>query len=153
MFSPEQQAFIASLEAELTEIGFQSLKTAEEVAKHFEKKPQGTTLLFINSVCGCAGTGARASVKIALESSACVPDHLVTVFAGIDEEATAQVFEYTKPYPPSAPAIALFSSGELVHFIERHQIKGYPAEALATDLQTALEQHCEATPLATSSVS
>jgi putative YphP/YqiW family bacilliredoxin len=71
------------------------------------------------------------------------PDHLVTVFAGVDEHATAQVFEYTKPYPPSSPAIALFKDGTLVHFVERHQIKGVPPEMIATDLQDALKAYCQ----------
>ena len=140
---------ITFLEAELTAIGFKPLRTADEVASHFENDLQGTTLFFVNSLCGCAGTGARAGVSMALEHSVHGPDHLLTVFAGIDEAATAQLFEYTKPYPPSAPAIALFRGKELVHFVERHQIKGSPVEALAADLQQALEACCAPTPLAT----
>ncbi len=137
---PEE--LIAPMEAELIELGFAPLKTAEEVDKQLANDCQGTTLLFINALCGCAGTSARLGVRTAIEASAHKPDQLATVFAGIDDEAAAQVFEYTKPYPPSAPAIALFKDGELVHFIERHQIKGYPAEMLAADLQEALEVHC-----------
>ena len=134
---------IDSLEAELTEIGFVPLKTTTQVADRLGSSQQGTQLLFINSLCGCAGTGARAGTQAALMDSKHQPNERLTVFAGIDEEATTQAFEYTKPYPPSAPAIALFKDGELVHFIERHQIKGYPAEVVAENLQTALEEHCQ----------
>ena len=130
-----------ALEAELTEVGFQPLKTAQAVAQHLAAPQKGSTLLFINSLCGCAGTGARAGVSMVLDSSEHLPDHLVTVFAGVDDEATHQVFEYTKPYPPSAPAIALFKEGALVHFVERHQIKGVPVEDLAEELQAALDEH------------
>lgn len=130
---------VLSMEEELTEIGFKPLKTAQEIADHMEDH-QGTTLLFINSMCGCAGTGARLGVKMALEASGSQPDHLATVFAGVDDEAAAQVFEYTKPYPPSSPAIALFKDGHLVHFMERHQIKGNPPELIAATLQEALQR-------------
>jgi len=137
---PEE--LVASMEQELTAVGFVPLKTAKTVAEHMADH-QGTTLLFVNSMCGCAGTGARLGVKMALAASSHQPDHLVTVFAGVDDQATAQVFEYTKPYPPSSPAIALFKDGELVHFIERHQIKGTPPEVIATALQDALEVYCQ----------
>ncbi len=137
---PEKQ--VLATEEELTEVGFVPLKTGKEIADHMAGH-QGTTLLFINSMCGCAGTGARLGVKMALEASSHKPHYLATVFAGIDEEATAQVFEYTKPYPPSSPAIALFKDGALAHFIERHQIKGNPPEMIAAALQEALEECCE----------
>lgn len=135
---PEER--VVSMEEELTEVGFVPLKTGKEIADHMASH-QGTTLLFINSTCGCAGTGARLGVKRALEASSHQPDHLVTVFAGVDDEATAQVFAYTKPYPPSSPAIALFKDGALVHFMERHQIKGNPPELIAAALQEALEHY------------
>ena len=133
---PEEQ--VVSMEEELTEVGFVPLKTGKEIADHMASH-QGTTLLFINSMCGCTGKGARLGVKMGLEASSHQPDHLVTVFAGVDDEATAQVFAYTKPYPPSSPAIALFKDGALVHFMERHQIKGNPPELIAAALQEALE--------------
>ena len=137
---PEE--LIASMEHELTTAGFVPLKTAAAVSDHMSHQ-QGTTLLFVNSMCGCAGTGARLGMKIALEASNHQPNHVVTVFAEVDDEATKQVFEYTKPYPPSSPAIALFKDGALVHFMERHQIKGTPPEILAAELQSALEAHCQ----------
>ncbi len=137
---PEE--LIASMEKELIEVGFAPIKTAKAMKDHIAHH-QGTTLLFVNSVCGCAGTGARLGVKMALAASNHQPDHLVTVFAGVDDSATAQVFEYTKPYPASSPAIALFKEGELVYFVERHQIKGTPPEMIATALQEALAAYCQ----------
>lgn len=133
---------VDALEQELIEAGFVPFKTAEVVKDHMQHA-SGTTLLFVNSLCGCAGTGARTGTIMALEASNQQVDHLVTVFAGVDEDATAQAFEYTKPYPPSSPAIALFKEGVLVYFMERHQIKGNPPELIATALQEAIEQCCE----------
>mmetsp|Transcript_4364 Transcript_4364/g.9892 ORF Transcript_4364/g.9892 Transcript_4364/m.9892 type:complete len:147 (+) Transcript_4364:2260-2700(+) len=137
-----QADIVASMEQELTEMGFILLKTAEVVTNHMTNQ-QGTSLLFVNSMCGCAGTGARLGLKMALAASKHQPNHCITVFAGVDEHAAAKVFEYTKPYPPSSPAIALFKDGDLVHFVERHQIKGTPSEMIATDLQDALKIHCQ----------
>ena len=137
---PEE--LVATMEEELIEAGFVPFKTAEVIEDHLSNVP-GTTLLFVNSVCGCAGTGARMGTLMALETSRQQPDHLVTVFAGVDEDATAQVFKYTKPYPPSSPAIALFKDGVLVYFMERHQIKGNPPELIAAALQEAIEQCCQ----------
>ncbi len=137
---PEE--LVASMQEELTAVGFVPLKTAATVTDYMANR-QGTTLLFVNSMCGCAGRGARIGVKMALAASNHQPDHLVTVFAGVDDQATARVFEYTKPYPPSSPAIALFKDGGLVHFVERHEIKGTPPEMIATALQDALEAHCQ----------
>jgi putative YphP/YqiW family bacilliredoxin len=142
---PEE--LVASMEKELTAVGFAPIKTSKAMTDHMTNH-QGTTLLFVNSMCGCAGTGARLGVKMALAASSHQPNHLVTVFAGVDDQATAQVFEYTKPYPPSSPAIALFKEGELVLFIERHQIKGAPPEMIAIALQDALEAHCQLTAVA-----
>ena len=142
---PEE--LVTSMEQELTEVGFAPIKTAQAMADHMTDH-QGTTLLFVNSMCGCAGIGARLGVKMALEASAHQPNHLITVFAGVDDDATGQVYEYTKPYPPSSPAIALFKDGELVHFLERHQIKGTPPEVLALDLQKVLEAHCQLSAVA-----
>lgn len=133
---PEE--LVVAMEEELTAIGFVPYKTAKAIADHMEGR-QGTTLLFINAMCGCAGTGARLGLTMALEASSKQPDHLATVFAGVDDEATTQAFVYTKPYPASSPAIALFKDGNLVHFMERHQIKGNPPEMIAAALQDALE--------------
>lgn len=130
-----------SMEAELTEAGFTALKTAEEVTGHFTSHT-GSTLLVINSMCGCAGPDARLGVIQALEATHHKPDHLVTIFAGVDEEALMQAQAYIKPYPLSAPAMALIKEGDVVHFIERHQIKGKPADMLASELEVALEQYC-----------
>ncbi|MCU0318394.1 MAG: BrxA/BrxB family bacilliredoxin [Amoebophilaceae bacterium] len=135
---PEE--LVVSMERELIEVGFKPLKTAEAITDHMEDH-RGVTLLFINSMCGCVGTGARLSINMALAASSYRPDHLVTVFAGVDERTTAQVFTYTKPYPPSSPAIALFRDGELVYFVERHQIRETPPEIMATQLQDALETY------------
>jgi putative YphP/YqiW family bacilliredoxin len=136
---PEE--LVASMEEELAEVGFKSFKTAKAMTDHMENH-RGVTLLFVNSMCGCAGIGARLGIKMALQASNHQPNHLVTVFAGVDDQATAQAFEYTKPYPPSSPVIALFKDGELVYFVERHQIKGTPPETMATQLQDALGVYC-----------
>jgi putative YphP/YqiW family bacilliredoxin len=99
-------------------------------------------LLVINSVCGCAAGAARPGVKLAVSRSTRKPDNLATVFAGVDMEATAKAREYTAPYPPSSPSIALFKDGELVHFIERHHIEGRPAEMIAEHLVDVFEEYC-----------
>jgi putative YphP/YqiW family bacilliredoxin len=129
------------MRSDLTEAGFEELKTAEAVDQHL-KDHQGTTLMVINSVCGCAAGGARPGVKMALAESSKKPDHLTTVFAGVDTEAVAKAREYTLPYPPSSPAIALFKDGELVHFVERHHIEGRPAEMIADHLENVFEELC-----------
>ena len=131
---------IASMEGEMTSQGFKALKTAAEVNTYFGNH-QGVSLLFINSVCGCAGIGARAGVIHALQTSAYQADHLVTVFAGVDAEAFEVVQEYIKPYPLSSPAIALIKDNSVVHFIERHQIKGQSDEYIAAILQQALGEY------------
>jgi putative YphP/YqiW family bacilliredoxin len=140
------EKLVVSMEKELIEAGFIPIKTAKDITNHMAH--QGTTLLFVNSMCGCAGTGARLGLKMALAASNHQPDHLITVFAGVDDDATMQVFEYTKPYPPSSPAIALFKEGEVVHFVERHQIKGMPPEIIASALKDALETHCQLSAVA-----
>ena len=132
---------VLSIEEELMELGFDPLKTAAAVQEHMAEE-QGTTLLFVNSLCGCVGTGARLAIKKVLEKNSYQPEHLVTVFADVDEEAATEVFAYTKPYPLSSPAIALFKDGELVYFLERHQIKGTPPEVIAGALEEKLEAHC-----------
>ena len=133
------ETLVIPMEAELTEAGFTPLKTAEEVTEHFTNHI-GSTLLVINSLCGCAGPDARLGVIQALAEAEQKPDHLVTIFAGVDEEAMMQIQAYIKPYPLSSPAIALIKDGSVVHFLERHQIKGKPAEILAAELKLALAQ-------------
>lgn len=137
---PEQ--LVAPMRQDLVVAGFQELKTTGEV-DHTLKAPEGTTLLVINSVCGCAAGAARPGVKLALERSKVKPSKLVTVFAGVDKEATQKAREYTLPYPPSSPSIALFKNGQLVHFIERHNIEGRNAEMIAQHLEMTFEEHCQ----------
>jgi len=132
---------VAPMRTDLTVAGFQELRTAEEVDNHL-KNHKGTTLMVINSVCGCAAGAARPGVKYALNTSAKKPSNLTTVFAGVDQEAVAKARQYTLPYPPSSPAIALFKDGELVHFIERHHIEGRNAEMIGKHLVQVLEEYC-----------
>lgn len=136
---PEE--LVRPMRAELTNIGFDELRSAEEVDSHLKEK-QGTTLLVINSVCGCAAGTARPGVAMALQKSAKKPNHLTTVFAGVDMEATAKAREYTLPFPPSSPSIALFKDGELVHFVERHHIEGRSAELIEDHLSGIFEEYC-----------
>jgi len=103
---------------------------------------KGTALVVINSVCGCAAGAARPGVRASLQRSEVKPDQLATVFAGFDSEAVAKMREYTLPYPPSSPAVALFKDGELIHFVERHHIEGRSAEMIAQHLQMAYEEFC-----------
>ena len=125
---------------ELNQVGFESLNSPEEVAQKLQGN-QGTTLLVVNSVCGCAAANARPGVRIALGQEK-KPDHLVTVFAGVDTAATAKAREFLLPYPPSSPAIALIKDGKLVHMLERHHIEGNPAGAIAANLQAAYNEYC-----------
>jgi putative YphP/YqiW family bacilliredoxin len=136
---PEE--LVSPMRAELTNVGFDELKSAEEVDNHLKEK-QGTTLLVINSVCGCAAGTARPGVAKALQNSAKKPNYLTTVFAGVDQEATAKAREYTLPFPPSSPSIALFKDGELVHFVERHHIEGRSAELIEDHLSGVFEEYC-----------
>lgn len=136
---PEE--LVAPMRAELTQIGFDELKTADAVTNHLENE-KGTSLVVINSVCGCAAGAARPGVAQALHSSEKKPDHLTTVFAGVDMEAVAKAREYTLPYPPSSPAIALFKDGDLVHMVERHHIEGRPAHMIADHLQEVFKEYC-----------
>ena len=136
---PEE--LVAPMRKDLTAVGFQELKSASEVESVLGSD-KGTTLLVINSVCGCAAGSARPGIKMALEKSTLKPDHLVTVFAGVDKEAVAKAREFTMPYPPSSPAMAIFKDGELVHFIERHHIEGRPAELIADNLKDAFDEFC-----------
>jgi putative YphP/YqiW family bacilliredoxin len=134
---PEE--FIAPMRAELTNLGFEQLMTPEAVdAKMTEK---GTTLLVVNSMCGCAARMARPGIKLALEQSPTKPTHLVTVFAGQEREATDKARGYFTGYPPSSPSIGLLRDGKLVYMMERWQIEGRPATDIAADLVDALKQH------------
>ncbi len=125
---------------ELNAVGFESLTTTDEVITSLNQK-QGTTLLVVNSVCGCAAANARPGVRIALQNSK-KPQNLVTVFAGVDKEATSKAREFLLPYPPSSPSIALFKDGRLVHMIERHQIEGRSAQMIADNLANAFNTYC-----------
>lgn len=136
---PEQ--LVAPMRSDLTEVGFTELKTVEAVDGQL-KDQKGTTLLVINSVCGCAAGAARPGIKWALQNSAKKPDQLTTVFAGVDQEAVARAREYTLPYPPSSPSIALFKDGELVHFVERHHIEGRNAQMIGEHLLEVFDEFC-----------
>ncbi len=132
---------IQPMRDELTRIGVQELRTPEEVEQALPDA-KGTALLVINSVCGCAAGNARPAVAKALQNEA-LPTHLYTVFAGQDREATAKAREYLAPYPPSSPSIALMKDGELVHFIQRHQIEDRTADEIAADLKSAFNEFCQ----------
>ena len=134
---PEQ--LVTPMRLDLTSAGFVELKTAAEVDQILEGH-KGTALVVINSVCGCAAGTARPGVKLALSRTDKKPERLVTVFAGVDTEATAKVREYTLPYPSSSPSIALFKDGELVHFVQRQHIEGRSAEVIATHLEGVFEE-------------
>lgn len=136
---PEE--LVAPMRVDLTSVGFKELKTPVQVDEMLNKG-EGTTLVVVNSVCGCAAGMARPAVKIALQNSEKHPANLTTVFAGVDTEATIQARKYMLPYPPSSPSIALFKEGKLVHFIERHQIEGRNAEMIAENLSAAFEEYC-----------
>jgi putative YphP/YqiW family bacilliredoxin len=136
---PEQ--LVAPMRTDLTSAGFAELKSSEEVDTYL-KNQKGTTLLVINSVCGCAAGAARPGVKWALQSSPKKPQNLATVFAGVDKEAVAKAREYTLPYPPSSPSIALFKDGELVHFVERHHIEGRNAQMIGEHLVEVFDEYC-----------
>lgn len=136
---PEE--LVMPMRTELTDMGFQELKTVDQVEK-LMTNTTGTTLLVINSVCGCAAGSARPGVRMALQTSSKKPDNLATVFAGVDREATAKAREYTMPFPPSSPSIALFKNGELVHFIERHHIEGRPAQVIGGHLADVFGEFC-----------
>ncbi|MNP26339.1 hypothetical protein D3C76_1191940 [compost metagenome] len=140
-FDRYMRDMIQPMRDELTNIGIQELRTAEEVEAHIPDA-KGTALIVINSVCGCAAGQCRPGVAMALEHSV-VPDQLFTVFAGQDKEATAKAREYFAPYPPSSPSIALMKDGELVHFIERHQVEDRSAQEIAAELTEAFDRLCK----------
>ena len=130
---------VLPMKAELTDKGFQDLTTPAQVDSAL--KQSGTTLLVINSVCGCAAGAARPGVLYSLTGEK-KPDHLVTAFAGFDTDAVAEARKLLAPFPPSSPAVALFKDGELVHMLERHHIEGNPAGAIAANLQAAFDEYC-----------
>ena len=136
---PEE--LVDPMRSDLTTIGFKELKTPEEVDAEL-KDQKGTTLLVINSVCGCAAGAARPGVKWAVQNSEKKPDHLTTGVAGADVEAVAKARQYTLPYPPSSPAIALFKDGELVHFLERHHIEVRNAQMIGEHLVQVFDEFC-----------
>lgn len=130
----------APMAAELEDRGFTSLKTGEAVEEVLSRK-EGTVLLVINSVCGCAAANARPAAIMAMQYEK-RPDTAVTVFAGVDKEAVDKAREFCFPFPPSSPSMGLFKDGELVHFIERHQIEGRPAQLIAQNLVAAFDEYC-----------
>jgi putative YphP/YqiW family bacilliredoxin len=136
---PEE--LVAPMRQDLTSAGFQEFRSADEVENHL-KEHRGTTLIVINSVCGCAAGAARPGVKYAVKASSKRPEVLATVFAGVDKEAVAKTREFTVPYPPSSPSIALFRNGELVHFVERHHIEGRSAEMIGNHLINVFNEYC-----------
>jgi putative YphP/YqiW family bacilliredoxin len=131
---------VQPMKEELTENGFKEVLSSEEVEAQLKEK--GTTLVMINSVCGCSAGSARPAVLMAVANTDKKPDHLITSFAGFDTEAVQTWRQHMLPYPPSSPAIALFKDGELVHMIERHQIEGRPAQMIAHTLIHAFDEYC-----------
>ncbi|PKR81879.1 BrxA/BrxB family bacilliredoxin [Brumimicrobium salinarum] len=136
MYPPE---LVAPMKEDLTSVGFQELTTPEEV-DNIVKNTEGTLLMVVNSVCGCAAGNMRPGVKDSLKNSEIKPDAMATVFAGVDSEATQQARNYFLPYPPSSPCIAVFKNGKLVHFLERHHIEGVTAEMISENLQQAYKE-------------
>ena len=134
---PEE--IVKPMREQLTNQGFSELKSTNDVDNMISNK--GTTLVVVNSVCGCAAANARPGAISSLLNEK-KPNHLTTVFAGVDREAVDKVRHYLAPFPPSSPAIALFKDGELVHMLERHHIEGRPAELIAENLIDAYNEHC-----------
>lgn len=130
---------VAPMRQELTNAGFEDLRTAEEVEQAI--KAEGTVFVMVNSVCGCAASNARPAATIAAQQEK-RPDKFITVFAGMEREAVDAARSYMMPYPASSPSMALFKDGKLVHMIERHQIEGRPAQMIADNLTQAFEQYC-----------
>jgi putative YphP/YqiW family bacilliredoxin len=135
------EKMVKPMREELTSIGVEELLSSEEVDDAILGE-QGSTLLIINSVCGCAAGNARPAVKIALQNDV-LPDRTTTVFAGVDQEAVGQARSYIHGYPPSSPSMALFKKGKLVQMIPRHQIEGRLPQEIARDLVEAFNKHCK----------
>lgn len=132
---------VMPMRQELTNAGFEELKDPSEV-EQFMENVSGTTLVFVNSVCGCAGGLARPAATQVVLNTEKKPDHLVTVFAGQDKEATAKMRGYFEGYEPSSPSMAVLKDNKVVHFIPRHDIEGNSMEAVMQNLLTAFENHC-----------
>lgn len=130
---------VKPMRAELADAGFQEAYSADAVEAAL--KQPGTTFVVVNSVCGCAARNARPGAKMSLENGK-KPDHLITVFAGVDKEAVDAARQHMFPFPPSSPSMALFKNGELVHMLERHHIEGRPAELIAENLRDAFDEFC-----------
>ncbi len=133
-------ALTTPMAQDLTEYGFEALNTPEAVEQMIENQ-EGTALLVVNSVCGCAAAMARPGAKLSLQNEK-HPAKLYTVFAGVDTDATAKAREFLAPYPPSSPSIALFKDGKLVHFLERRHIEGRSAQIIADNLRAAYDMYC-----------
>lgn len=140
-FEAYMRDMVQPMRDELTRIGVKELRTPEEVVEAFENM-KGTAIVVVNSVCGCAAGQCRPGVAKALQHEV-TPDHWYTVFAGQDKEATAKAREYFAPYPPSSPSIAVMKDGQLVHFIQRHQIEDRSADMIAADLIGAFDEYCK----------
>ena len=134
------ERLVAPMRQELTRLGFEELRTREAVDEKLKDAP-GTTLVVVNSICGCAARNARPAVAMALRNDA-KPEHLTTVFAGQDVDATERAREYFTGYQPSSPSIGLLKDGQLVYMLERWQIEGRPAQEIAGDLVEAFDRHC-----------
>lgn len=132
---------VKPMSQDLTDFGFTGLETTESVISALEQQ-QGTALLVVNSVCGCAAANARPAAKMSIQG-ANKPTNCYTVFAGVNKEATEKAREFLLPYPPSSPAIALFKDGKLVHMIERHHIEGRSAQSIAENLTMAYDSYCK----------
>lgn len=130
---------VKPMREDLTSVGFEELHSADAVEAALAK--EGTTLVVVNSVCGCAAANARPGAKVSLQNAK-RPDHIVTVFAGVDKDAVEKAREHMVPFPPSSPSMALFRDGELVHMLERHHIEGRPAELIAENLMDAYNEYC-----------
>ena len=130
---------VKPMREDLTKVGFEELHTPEEVDAAIAK--EGTTLVVVNSVCGCAAANARPGARMSLQNAK-RPDHIVTVFAGVDFDAVTRAREHMVPFPPSSPSMALFKDGELVHMLERHHIEGRPANLIAENLMDAYNEYC-----------
>ncbi len=135
---PEEM--VQPMRADLTSAGFEELRTASAVDEKLTEK--GTTLVYVNSICGCSARMGRPAVKMALQQASAKPEHLTTVFAGQDRDATDKARGYFTGYPPSSPSVALLRDGQLVFMLERWQIEGRPPQEIARELQTAFEEHC-----------
>ena len=136
---PEE--LLTPMRAELTQVGFEELKSPEAVDEKLTQK--GTTLVYVNSICGCSARMGRPGVRMALQAAKAKPDQLTTVFAGQDREATEKARGYFTGYPPSSPSIAILRDGKLAWMLERWQIEGRPAEEIAEELVAAFDEHCK----------